>query len=147
MPILFHHHCIRDSMRLHHACVHHCFHYASSVTRFCASGAKMCVFSTLFFSNFSIRYIQDCLGMSSSDGETQETTDNPGFSQETAIGALAGILQGIQTTLADLSTLPKAQTAAFQCIQEDILLATTTMKMIQQTAQLTQLVLSRLCST
>ena len=60
--------------------------------------------------------------MSSSDGETQETTDNPGISQETSIGALAGILQGIQTTLADLSASSKAQTAAFQCIQEDILL-------------------------
>ena len=60
--------------------------------------------------------------MLSSDGETQETTDNPGFLQETGIGALAGILQGIQTMLADLSASSKAQTAAFQCIQQDILL-------------------------
>ena len=60
--------------------------------------------------------------MLSSDGETQETTDNPGFSQETGIGALAGILQGIQTMLADLSASSKAQTADFQCIQQDILL-------------------------
>ena len=60
--------------------------------------------------------------MLSSDGETQETTDNPGFWQETGIGALAGILQGIQTMLADLSASSKAQAAAFQCIQQDILL-------------------------
>ena len=42
--------------------------------------------------------------------------------RKTGIGALARILQGIQTTLADLSASSKAQMAAFQCIQEDILL-------------------------
>ncbi len=60
--------------------------------------------------------------MSTSNGERQESSGNAEFSHETGIGALAGILQGIQTTLADLSASSKAQTAAFQSIQEDILL-------------------------
>ena len=44
------------------------------------------------------------------------------LSQEAGIGALAGILQGIQTSLANLSSATKSHLAAFQSLHEEILL-------------------------
>ena len=43
------------------------------------------------------------------------------LSQDSGIGSLAGILAGIQTSLADLSAASKTQTAAFQALYEDLL--------------------------
>ena len=119
--ILFRHHCIRDPMRLHHACVHQCVRYASSVTRFSQLESKNLYLLSFFSRIFLIKYIQAGTEMSTSNRERQEYSGNAEFSHETGICALAGILQGIQTTLADLFASSKAQTAAFQSIQEDIL--------------------------
>ena len=41
---------------------------------------------------------------------------------QAGIGTLAAILQGIQTSLADLSAATKSQSAAFQSLHEDLLL-------------------------
>ena len=87
-----------------------------------ATGEQKFVPFILFSRIFSIKYIQAGTEMSTSNGERHESSGNAEFSHETGIGALAGILQGIQTMLADLSASSKAQTAAFQSIQEDILL-------------------------
>lgn len=53
--------------------------------------------------------------------EDRNTQENTVLSQDSGIGSLAGILAGIQTSLADLSAASKTQTAAFQALHEDLL--------------------------
>ena len=53
--------------------------------------------------------------------EDRNTQENTVLSQDSGIGSLAGILAGIQTSLADLSAASKSQTAAFQALHEDLL--------------------------
>ena len=60
--------------------------------------------------------------MSASREEERNLQEDKNSSQEVGIGALAGILQGIQTSLADLSAATKSQSAAFQSLHEDLLL-------------------------
>ena len=60
--------------------------------------------------------------MSASREDERNSQEDKNSSQEVGIGALAGILQGIQTSLADLSAATKSQSAAFQSLHEDLLL-------------------------
>ena len=53
--------------------------------------------------------------------EDRNTQENTVLSQDSGIGSLAGILAGIQTSLADLSAASKTQAAAFQALHEDLL--------------------------
>ena len=57
--------------------------------------------------------------MSASREDERNSQEDKNSSQEVGIGALAGILQGIQ---ADLSAATKSQSAAFQSLHEDLLL-------------------------
>ena len=59
--------------------------------------------------------------MSASREDERNSQEDKNSSQEVGIGALAGILQGIQTSLADLSAATKSQSAAFQSLHEDLL--------------------------
>ena len=60
--------------------------------------------------------------MSAFREEERNSQEDKNSSQEVGIGTLAGILQGIQTSLADLSAATKSQSAAFQSLHEDLLL-------------------------
>ena len=60
--------------------------------------------------------------MSAPREEDRNSQEDKNLSQEAGIGALAGILQGIQTSLADLSAATKRQSDAFQSLHEDLLL-------------------------
>ena len=60
--------------------------------------------------------------MSASREEERNSQEDKNSSQEAGIGTLAGILQGIQTSLADLSAATKSQSAAFQSPHEGLLL-------------------------
>ena len=91
-------------MRLHHACVHQCFRYASSITRFSRLEGKICI-CLHFLPQFPLR-------MSSSDRESK------------ALKAIQDYREKLASELwrEYCKASSKAQTAAFQYIQEDILL-------------------------
>ena len=57
----------------------------------------------------------------STQREDTNIEENTVLSQDLGIGALAGILWGIQTSLADLTAV-STQTKAFETIHEDFLL-------------------------
>ena len=60
--------------------------------------------------------------MSAPREEERNSQEDKNLSHEAGIGALTGILQGIHTSLADLSATTKSQPAAFQSLHEDLLL-------------------------
>ena len=60
--------------------------------------------------------------MSTQREEATNIEENMVLSQDLGIGALAGILRGIQTSLADLAAASRTQTAAFETLHEDFLL-------------------------
>ena len=60
--------------------------------------------------------------MSMGREEERNSSEEAVGSQESGIGSLAGILQGIQRTLADLSEASKSQSEAFQTLHEDLIL-------------------------
>ena len=60
--------------------------------------------------------------MSAPREEERNSQEDKNSSPEGGIGTLAGILLGIQTSLADLSAATKSQSAAFQSLHEDLLL-------------------------
>ena len=60
--------------------------------------------------------------MSASRKKERNRREDKNSSQEAGIGLFVGILQGIQTSLADLSAPTKSQSAAFQSLHEDLLL-------------------------
>ena len=64
--------------------------------------------------------------MSTQREEDTNIEENTVLSQDLGIGALAGILRGIQTSLADLTAASRTQTAAFETLHEDFLLLTKT---------------------
>ena len=60
--------------------------------------------------------------MSALREEERDSQEDKNSSREAGVGSLAGILQGIQTSPADLSAATKSQSAAFQSLHEDLLL-------------------------
>ena len=60
--------------------------------------------------------------MSAFREEERNSQEDKNSSQEVGIGTLAGIFQGILTSLADLSAATKSQSAAFESLHEDLLL-------------------------
>ena len=60
--------------------------------------------------------------MSAPREEERNSQEDKNSSPEGGLGSLAGILQGIQTSLADLSAATKSQSAAFQSLHDDLLL-------------------------
>ena len=58
----------------------------------------------------------------STQREDTNIEENTVLLQDLAIGALAGILRGIQTSLPDFTAASRTQTAAFETLHEDFLL-------------------------
>ena len=61
--------------------------------------------------------------MPASYEEERNLEEDKNSLQEAGIGTLAGILQGIHTSLTELSAATKSQSAAFQSLHEDLLLS------------------------